>query len=495
MKRPKSATQSPTKAKPRTPLFRQLYERMRSSILSGDLAPGTRVPSWNDLAAELKIARGTVKAAYDCLTGEGFLISRGAAGTFVNTALIATLKAPTQPTKRTLRSRMVSKPQVANVFGLIACTSDLPRPFQMGLPALDVFPRALWSRLVARRARALHPTSMAYQQTAGDANLRAALASYLAVARGIGCTAEQVFITTGYSGALDLITRVLLQPHDTVLLEDPGYPPARVAMQLAGAHIVPVRVDEHGMQVDSLSQRAANAKLAIVTPSHQAPLGMPLSLPRRLALIEWATRQRAWIVEDDYYSEFRLQGRPLPALASLNQQRVLYVGTFSKVLLPSLRLGYVVVPPALQEAFTRITRYLAPSSSPLMQAVIADFMQQGHFARHIRRMTSVYHERRAALVSALQNILGSETNLKLRESALHLVLPLARRHNDVSIATRAAELGLAPSPLTPWIMQANNEPALLMSFANVPAKDAVRYVKQLATLITTKPSVRKRRGD
>jgi GntR family transcriptional regulator/MocR family aminotransferase len=484
----KTIDRSPVNASDRTPVFRKIYARMRSAILNGDMQPGTRVPSWSDLASELKVSRGTIKAAYDCLTGEGFLVSRGAAGTIVNPELasISHSKRIAKLEQRTSRS----PPAHADAFGLTIASGE-SLPFQMGVPAFDVFPRTLWGRLIARRARALNSHAMGHLPAAGDLQLRAAIASYLGVARGLACSAEQIFITTGYKGSLSLIAQVLLKAGDAVLLEDPGYPLARVAMELIGARVVAAPVDEEGMNVAALSARASKAKLAIVTPSHHAPLGMPLSLPRRLALLEWANRQSAWIVEDDYYGEFRLQSRPLPALANLDQQRVLYAGTFSKVLLPSLRLGYVVAPSSLQAAFMRVTNYLAPSPAPLLQAATADFMQQGHFARHIRRMTTVYSERRVAMIKALHTHFGEE--LKFRASALHIVLSLPKHSDDIRIAARAMQHGLAPGPLTPWFINAQREQGLLLSFANVPAKEANRRIKQLAEVIAASSKAIRRR--
>jgi len=485
----KSTYLAPANVPAKTPVFRKIYERMRSAILNGDMQPGTRVPSWTDLASELKVSRGTIKAAYDCLAGEGYLIGRGAAGTFVNPELASMINRAKPAVTRMRQMRATTQAQPDAAFGM-TLSNQGSRPFQMGVPAFDVFPRKLWGRLIARRARTMNHYNMGYPPAAGDAQLRAAVASYLAVARGLECSAEQVFITTGYKGALNIIARVLLQTGDAVLVEDPGYPPTRIAMELVGARVIAVPVDEEGMNIAALSPRANKAKLAIVTPSHHAPLGMPLSLPRRLALLDWASRQSAWIVEDDYYSEFRLQGRPLPALASLNQERVLYVGTFSKVLLPSLRLGYVVVPRSLQDNFQRTMQYLTPSPGPLLQAVAADFIQQGHFARHVRRMTSVYGERRTALIKALQTHFGS--GIKLRSSALHVALSLPARVDDKRIAARALEFDLAPSPLTPWFINERREQGLLLSFANIPAKDANRYAKQLAEIVTANNGATKR---
>lgn len=473
----------------KTPAFRTIYARMRTAILNGDMQPGTRVPSWVDLAKELGVSRGTVKAAYDCLAGEGFIVSRGAAGTFVNDELVSTINTNKSAAKHLqMRKAVRSQPNVT--FGENFAGDD-SRPFQMGVPAFDVFPRTLWARLIARRTRSLNHRNMGNAPAVGDSQLRAAIASYLAVARGVACSADQVFITAGYKGTLEVVARALLQAGDAVLVEDPGYPPTRVAMELVGARVVPVPVDNDGINIETLSLRTGKAKLAIVTPSHHAPLGMPLSLPRRLTLLEWASRNSAWILEDDYYGEFRLQGRPLPALASLNHDAVLYAGTFSKVLLPSLRLGYVVVPRSLQDKFQQTMQYLTPSPAPLLQAAVADFMQHGHFARHLRRMTSVYSERRTALIKALQGQLGNDA--RIRASALHVVLSLPAGIDDKRIAARAVELDLAPSPLTSWFVSAKREHGLLLSFANIPAKDASRHARRLAEIVDVNRHGTKRR--
>jgi GntR family transcriptional regulator/MocR family aminotransferase len=320
-----------------------------------------------------------------------------------------------------------------------------PRPIQVGMPALDAFPRDLWTRLLARHARGLAPPMMAYQDPAGDPALRAAIMSYLAVARGVDCARDQVFITAGYTGALDLITRALLRPGDAVWFEDPGYPRGRDALKRAGARLVPVPVDAEGLVVARGIAATPDARFAVVTASHHAPLGMPLALPRRLALLDWAEASGGWIIEDDYYGEFQFRGRPVPALKSLDRgDRVLYVGTFSKVLMPSLRLGYVVAPAALAARLRRVASLLVPSQSLTAQRAIAAFLAEGHFARHIRRMRRIYAERRAALVEALAAEFGSAWEIGLQESGMHLIAHLPSGSDDVALAERAAAEGLAP---------------------------------------------------
>jgi GntR family transcriptional regulator/MocR family aminotransferase len=458
------------------PIYRQIYERIRSAILSGALPPGERLPSWNALAGELGVARGTVKAAYEWLAGEGYILAAGAAGTRVRPNLHVDAPRPARERKasNTVEGLHLGGEPMRHPWGVA------PRPFQVGVPAVDVFPRSAWSRLVARHARRLAPSAMTYQDPAGYLPLRAAIARYLAIARGVACRAEQVLITAGYTGALDLITRALLEPRDAVWIEDPCYPRAREGLRLAGARLVPVPVDEEGLVVARGIAAAPKARFAVVTASHQAPLGMALSLPRRLALLAWATQSGGWIVEDDYYGEFQFRGRPVPALKSLDHaDRVLYIGTFSKVLMPSLRLGYIVAPAALVPKLSRIASFLAPSQSLLAQMAVGDFLAEGHFARHIRRMRRVYGERRAALVDALEAAFGGVLEIGLRESGMHLLARLPAGSDDVALAGRPAVAALGPIALSPWSVKARGGPGLVMGFANIPESRAVREVALL----------------
>ncbi len=470
------------------PFYRQIYARIRAAILDGTLPPGARLPSWNALAEELGVARGTVKAAYEWLAGEGYILSEGAAGTRVHRSLRGeALRPPHEPppaANRRARSRHVVPETTRPAWGAA------PKPFQVGMPAVDAFPRGLWSRLVARRARNLAPMAMNYPDPAGYAPLREAIARYLAIARGVVAMQEQIFITAGYTGALDLVTRALLRPDDRVWIEDPAYPRTREALALAGARPVPVAVDAEGLMVERGIAAAPRAKLAVVTASHQAPLGMPLSLPRRLALLDWAARSGGWIVEDDYYGEFQFRGQPVPALKSLDRnERVLYVGTFSKVLMPSLRLGYLVAPPDLVPALRRITGLLAPSQSLLMQMGVADFMGEGHFARHIRRMRLLYRERRAALVAALAVRFGPAWDIGLEESGMHLLARLPPGSDDVALVGEDAVAAFGVVALSSWAIETKTRPGLIMGFANVPASRASREVARLAdTLRGTRSS-------
>ena len=384
------------------PVHRQIYLRIRHAIAAGTLQPGERLPSARALASQLGIARGTVDAGYALLVGEGYVVTRGPAGSIVSPQLASGIPPARLP-------QTIHPPSLGDV--------SLPdaRPFRLGLPALDAFPRKIWCRLASREARTLNLARMAYPDPAGHAPLREAIAAYLAVSRGIICMPGQIIVTAGYQGALALIMRVLLRPGDRVWLEDPGYFMSRRALQLAGAHIVPVPVDEEGLRVADGMRQAPNARLAVVTPSHQSPLGMTLTLPRRIALLGWADAADAWIVEDDYDSEYRYTGPPSPALKSLDaRDRVLYAGSFSKVLMPGLRLGYLVVPEPHVAALVEASRLTDVGQPVLPQAVVARFMTEGHFARHLRRMRGLYAERRAALAHALSEAFGDALRIELQ---------------------------------------------------------------------------------
>lgn len=459
-----------------TPAYRQIYARVREAILHGSLPPGTRLPSSRSLANQLSMARGTVELAYELLAGEGYIIGKGAAGTFVD---------PQIPLPENARQRAGLPGKVEPRQGNADLLWETPlRPFQMGIPALDAFPRKLWSRLAAHHARGLSAAMMTYQDPAGWTPLRRAIVNYLAIARGISCVPHQVFITTGFTGALALIAHVVLQRGDPVWLEDPGYVRTREALRSAGADIVPVPVDDDGLDVDAGIEAAERARLAIVTPSHQAPLGMTLSLSRRLALLAWAEKQNGWIVEDDYDSEFRYRGRPPPALKSLDEAgRVLYVGTFSKVLLPSLRLGYLVVPASQVERFAHAASFLMPSSSLIAQMTVAEFITQGHFSRHIKRMRKLYADRRSALSAALANIFGERVQIQLGEGGMHLVMRFQERVDDVAFARRAGNRGLGPIALSPWALNARCGPGLLLSFTNIPVHSAMQAARRLRSAL------------
>ena len=364
-------------------------------------------------------------------------------------------------------------------------TPPAPRPFQLGLPALDAFPRKLWSGLTVNAARSLQPADLAGADPSGAPELRQAIAAHIGVTRGIRCTPDQVLITSGYQGALALVRSVLIRPGDSVWVEDPGYYKTRLALETAGASVVPVRVDTEGMRISAGINAAPKAKLAVVTPTHQSPTGVALSLPRRLGLLAWAAEARSWILEDDYDSEFRYVGRPLPSLKSLDRgQRVLYAGSFSKTLFPALRLGYLVVPPELSKAFLRASSFLTAGHPMLEQGVVAAFIQKGHFARHIRRMRMLYAERRKSLAEALQTQMGNYIDLELASGGMHLLARLRGTVDDNVLAKRAAEAGLAPAALSSLAVAHDAGQGLLLSFTNVQPIEVDSLVSRLKSALT-----------
>jgi GntR family transcriptional regulator/MocR family aminotransferase len=452
------------------PIFLQIAAQVRSAIAAGHIAPGTRLPSTRALAAQLAVARGTVDAAYALLAGEGAVLTRGSVGTIVSGT-----KGP----------RIESVSHTPFMFGAApAADRALPLLFRIGLPALDAFPHKLWSNLTVHAARGMQAADLAEADAAGIPDLRQAVASYLGVARGIACSAGQVLITAGYQGALTLVRHVLVRPGDPVWIEDPGYHLTRQALETAGARVVPVRVDQDGLRVASGAASASRAKLAVVTPTHQYPTGVALSLPRRLELLAWAAEAGSWILEDDYDSEFRYAGRPLPSLKSLDRgERVLYAGSFSKVLFPALRLGYLVVPAELATAFLRASRLTTLGQPVLQQKVAAAFMRKGHFARHIRRMRVLYADRRRALTSALQAVFGERIRIELTAGGMHLLARFPGAADDTELVRRSATAGLAPSALSSLALAHDCGHGLLLGFTNIAAGDAEAIAARLADAI------------
>lgn len=469
-----------------SPLYQQVYEQLRNAILAGNIAPGTRLPATRAIARELAISRNTVVSAFDQLLAEGYIESRVGDGSYVSRALpddLLRAQAPAQVSVPPTFGRSASQ------RGSLLATTPVNRQraaiatnaFRPGLPALELFPFETWARIAAASWRTADPALLGYSDPQGYSPLREAIAAYLGASRGVHCTAEEVIITSGSQQGLDLAVRVLLDPGDQVWFEDPGYIGARGACLAAGAQIVPVPIDDAGLDVDAGIARAPHARLAYITPSHQYPTGVTMSLARRLALIEWARSNGAWLVEDDYDSEFRYTGRPLPALQGLDtNRRTIYIGTFSKVLLPALRLGYLVVPRHLVTTFAN-ARALADRSSPAIdQAILAEFIRAGHFARHIRRMRKVYAERQSVLLAAAERFLRGRIELAPAETGMHLIGWLPPGADDETIAERAARYGVVVSPLTHYAIEPLPRPGLMLGYAAVSPEAITDAVRRLA---------------
>src|SRR5471032_1637828 len=458
---PFSPINAATDAATDAPIYRQIYLRIRQSIADGVLRPGDRVPSVRGLASELNLARGTVESAYQLLIGEGYLIARGPAGTVV--------------------SPQIKLPESAGQASVVPETSpwsehtgSIPLPLQMGLPALDAFPSKVWNRLAAREMRQSGLHDLIYPDPRGHAPLREAVAGYLGVSRGVACSPDQIFISAGYRASLDLICRGGLRIGETCWFEDPGYLMARRFLSNAGMKLLAVPVDHAGLDVEAGIRMDAHARFALVTPSTQSPLGVSLSLSRRYALLDWARAVDRWIIEDDYDSEYRYRGRPLPALKSLDtggSGRVLYTGTFSKVLAPGLRLSYLVVPQEKVARFVETADRMQNQCPRLLQATLARFIEEGYFARHITKMRSVYADRRAMLADALRAALGPRAQIRLQAGGMHLLAMLENESDDGAIALRARSLGLSVQALSAWYAGATSKRGLLTGFTNVRSSE------------------------
>jgi GntR family transcriptional regulator/MocR family aminotransferase len=355
------------------------------------------------------------------------------------------------------------------------------------LPALDAFPRKQWTRIAARVARQLDGEQMAnpnLHDVMGYEPLRRAIASYLRIARDITCSADQILITAGFQGALGLIIQALLKPGAKVWVEDPGYFFARNLLQQAPLRLVGVRIDDGGLDVAAATRNAPDAALALVTPSHQFPLGMTLPIERRLALLDWADRQRAWIVEDDYDCEFHHRGPPPPALKSLDRNgRVLYAGSFSKVLFPGLRLGYLVLPGAVAERFARIANAAFPAPAIMIQRSVEAFMSQGHFARHLSRMRTLYTERRKALAAAIESTMRRYVEIRLQDGGMHFVAWLRGGVSDAEIVEHLGRKGIGPAPLSRCSLRASGRNGLMIGYTNVAKEHAASATRRMLAAI------------
>lgn len=450
-----------------TPLYKQLYGRLRGAILSGQLSRGTRLPSTRTLAQELGVSRNTTVLAYELLLLEGYLESHVGRGTVVSQ------QAPTEAVSLSVEPREALPADVPPHIGALGelPIANLPAgsntgPFLGGQPALDLFPYSLWARLLARHARRSLPGHAYYQPAAGYRPLREAIAAHVGITRGVRCTPEQVMLTAGTQGAVDLAVRTLLAPGDAVWIEDPGYFGAQGALRAHGAQMVPVPVDAQGLDVAAGRQRCPQARLAWTTPSHQFPTGVTMSLGRRLALLDWARANGSWVLEDDYDSEYRFSGRPLEALQGLDHDnRVLYIGSFSKLLFPALRLGYLVAPLELVEPLLTARRFIDVHLPILEQMALADFLVEGHFVRHLRRMQTEYRRRRNCLERALRRELGHLLDIFLPEAGMQLVGWLPPGLDDRRASALAAAAGITVSPISIFCLEPLPRGGLLFGFA------------------------------
>lgn len=472
-------------------LWRWLYGELRSAILAGRLRPGARLPSTRSLAQQYGVSRGTVVAAFDQLLAEGYTATEVGAGTYVANGLPdrllnarrSGLSPKLQPSKATLSKRAESLLKDVRILPVPRSVGKAFRSFE---PAIDLFPADLWARTAARVLRRAPRSLYGHGHVAGYPPLQRAIAEYVGASRGVRCAPEQVLVTTGAQQALDLIGRLLIDPGDALWMEDPGYPGALHALRFAGARIVAVNVDGDGMQVALARKLAPRARLAYVTPANQFPTGVTMSADRRMELLNWAAESGAWIVEDEYDAEYRYSGRPVAALQSLDRSgSVIYVGTFTKMLFNALRLGYLVLPERIVSAFERARSLMDRHPPTLDQAVLAEFITEGHFGHHVRRMRQIYAERLSVLTEAARQELTGVADVTVAAAGMRTTAWLKQEASDKAAADRAARLGLEVTPVSAFSIKQQPQPGLILGFAGCSPAELRRGVSTLARALTT----------
>ena len=460
-----------------------VFDRLRGGILTGALAPGARLPASRRLAEELGVARQTVVLAYERLAAEGYVRARVGAGTFVAVDLPDAAPPPTHLPAGAASPLSVRGAALAAVPSTAAGRMAGEALLAPGVPAPELFPTVAWARATARAMRRLAPSLLGYPDPQGLAALRTAIAQHLAASRGLIADPGHIVVTAGTQQALRVAAELLLDAGDTAWVEEPGYIAGRGALLAAGAVPVPVPSDQEGLDVAEGVRRAGAARLALVAPSHATPLGGALPVGRRMALLDWASRADAWLLEDDADSEFRWQGKPLPPLASLDRAgRVIYCGTFSKALAPALRLGFAVVPPPLLGAFVRVRTLMDRGPGALGQAALAEFMAAGWLGSHIRRMRTEYARRRLALLEALAGHCNAVAPVAA-PGGLHLVLRLAEGLDEAAVVRAGRQRGLAVSPLGAYYLGPPRFSGLVAGFASTPVPRAAEAARRLAAAI------------
>ena len=478
----------PLDADSRIPLHRQIYGDVRERILTGALRAGTLLPSTRALASDLHVARSTVVQAYEQLRAEGYLESERGGTRVADIAGDVRVTAPATsrpdsgpPPPKRLPELPSSMLQLRNALTI---GPRAPRPFRAAVPAVDAFPISLWTQTVNRILRRAPGKQLAYGDSLGLMPLREAIADYLTAARGVRCSAAQIVVVNGSQHALTLCASALVAPGDEVWIEDPFYVGARAAFELARAALVPICVDDEGLCVSEGIRRAPHARAAFVTPSRQLPLGVTMSVARRLELLDWARRSRAWIIEDDYDSEFRYASRPITALQGLDDAgSVIYVGTFSKVMFPALRLAYMVVPPALLDRMHTVRFFSDFHTEYLNQAAMAEFIRQGHFERHVRRMRTTYAERANLLASALRDRLGDRIDVPTPTAGLTLIAGLRDGDDAVAIARESTDAGVELVPVSAFTMEHPVRPMLLFGFGGLAPREIGEGVDAFAKIL------------
>ncbi len=482
-------------ARKKTPLFRQLYQQLRTAILQGRIKTDYRIPSSRDLMEQLGVSRTTIVTAIDLLIAEGYLQTFHGRGTFVGSEIpdeqiLPEGVAPDEIQRCSDESNHLNE-YGKSLQGLNRETwyTGTPKAFCPGEPALDEFPVDIWSKIVRRVWKSLAPIDLSYGEPAGYSPLRSQVAEYLAVHRGVNCDPEQVMIVNGTQQAVDVVARLTLEQGDQVLFENPGYINARDTFQKQGAEIIPVPVDHQGAVFEKVIQKHPKARLAYVTPSHQFPMGVILPVERRLELINWAKENESLILEDDYDSEYRYSQKPLPCMQGLDRaSRIIYVGSFSKVVFPALGLGYAIVPPQMVSAFENALRLSSRPASQVDQIVLSEFIREGHFIRHLRRMRKTHALRRQVFVEQIQKHLADELEIIGGAAGLHCTTTFkSQNKNDVAIVKQLAEQGIITRPLSGYYMSGTKKDrrlnGLVSGFACSTPSQTRRRIRELAVIL------------
>jgi GntR family transcriptional regulator / MocR family aminotransferase len=471
-------------------LYRQLYDSIRGQVLLGNFAPGQKMPSTRTLAADFGISRNTILNAFEQLKAEGYLEGFSGSGTYVARALPDEMtqaprsNPPTKPASADKRRLSGFGSRIVGLDTKRAHTNFSIRPFQPGIPAADAFPFDVWTRISNRHWKSRPSRLLSYGEAAGHLPLRKAVADYLRVARAVLCEPEQVIIVSGSQQAIDLTARILIDAGDPIWIEDPAYTSARAALEAASARLIPIPVDSNGLVVSEGLKRCPSARLVYTTPCHHFPLGMAMDAARRLELLDWAAKSGARILEDDYDSEFRYSSRPLPALQSLDQKgSVIYFGTFSKVLFPALRLGYLVPPPDLAEAFL-VAKSVTDRHGPTIdQAILAEFISEGHFTRHIRRMRALYLERLEAFLDCAREFIPETIEMPRPDAGMHAIAFLPDGVDDSQLAAQADSAGISSPPLSQCFVGEPSARGLLLGFVAYNSRETRLTMRKLAGVL------------
>lgn len=452
--------------------YRDIYARYRHNILTGLLKPGDKVPSVRVLADELEVARKTVETAYAILVGEGYLVSQGAKGTRVNPDLRVPEKAEPAAQSWTADTQLKSMVDVRDQEGYL----------RLGIPALDAFPYKKWLLLSGKAVRAMSAAEMTNPPLMGYPPLREAIARYLTLSRGLTCTAEQIYITGGYRNNLTLILSALAARGDKVVTENPGYIFGQQFLKRSVENLHFAPVDKQGLDVDYLLKNHADARFVCITPSHHSPLAVTLSLPRKRQLLEWAAANNAWIIEDDYDGEFHYTRKVLPALKSLDiEDRVIYMGTFSKTVMPALRISYLVMPRSTLNAFHETGEIIESGQPVLTQKIVASFLNEGHFFRHLKKMRTLYHQRRQKMLDALHQVFPDLFDVEVNDGGMHIIAFLRHGIGDVHLAQIWQKKQLKVSPLSEWYNSSEKRYGLIMGYTNIhSSEEAVALLQRVA---------------